>query len=34
LCDPTPATHIGDLIACIPDALRQVMAGEVEGSHA
>ena len=34
LCSPTPATQIGDLIACIPEALRQVMAEEVGGVHA
>lgn len=34
LCDPTPATQIGDLIDCIPEALRQVLAEEAGGAHA
>jgi NAD(P)H-hydrate repair Nnr-like enzyme with NAD(P)H-hydrate dehydratase domain len=34
LCNPTPATHIGELIACIPEALKQVLAEEVGGGHA
>jgi len=34
LCNPTPATHIGDLIACIPEALTQVLAEEPGGNHA
>jgi NAD(P)H-hydrate repair Nnr-like enzyme with NAD(P)H-hydrate dehydratase domain len=34
LCNPTPATHIGELIACIPEALKQVLAEEAGGGHA
>jgi NAD(P)H-hydrate repair Nnr-like enzyme with NAD(P)H-hydrate dehydratase domain len=34
LCNPTPATPIGDVIACIPEALKQVLAEETGGSHA
>jgi NAD(P)H-hydrate repair Nnr-like enzyme with NAD(P)H-hydrate dehydratase domain len=34
LCDPTPATHIGDLIASIPEALVRVLAEEAGGNHA
>lgn len=34
LCDPTPATPIGDVIACIPEALNQVLAEEAVGDNA
>jgi NAD(P)H-hydrate repair Nnr-like enzyme with NAD(P)H-hydrate dehydratase domain len=34
LCNPTPATQIGDLIDHIPEALKQVLAGEVGGDNA
>jgi NAD(P)H-hydrate repair Nnr-like enzyme with NAD(P)H-hydrate dehydratase domain len=34
LCNPTPATQIGDLIARIPEALKQVLAKEAGGADA
>jgi hypothetical protein len=34
LCNPTPATHIGDLITSIPEALTEVLAEERGGDHA
>lgn len=33
MCDPTPATHIGELIESIPEALAQVLAEETGGNH-
>jgi NAD(P)H-hydrate repair Nnr-like enzyme with NAD(P)H-hydrate dehydratase domain len=34
LCDPTPATHIGEIVAKLPEALTQVLATEGGAIHA
>ncbi|HEX9075084.1 MAG TPA: NAD(P)H-hydrate dehydratase, partial [Anaerolineae bacterium] len=34
LCHPTPATHIGEIVAKLPEALTQVLATEGGAIHA